>query len=456
MGSIIIKNAIIVNEGERKEGSLLITEDLIKEIYYDTIPEKIPSNSKIINANNKILIPGVIDDQVHFREPGLTHKGDIYSESKAAVAGGITSFMDMPNTVPQTTTQKLLEKKYELAEKKSLANYSFYIGATNDNINELLKTNPKNVCGIKIFMGSSTGNMLVNDKQILNNLFKNSPLLIATHCEDEEIIQSNLMKYRKKFNNLIPVEYHPVIRNSEACYKSSSYAVELALKYNTRLHIIHVSTEKELGLFNNTKPLTEKRITSEVCVHHLYFSDEDYKTYGPKIKWNPAIKSKKNQDALFNGLLNNKIDVIATDHAPHTIEEKQINNFPDNYDYFKSASGGPLVQHSLPIMLEFYHKNKIPIEKIVEKMCHAPADTFKINKRGYIRKGYYADLVLIDLDNEWKVNKSNLLYKCKWSPFEGKKLKSKITHTFVNGKLVYENGTFYEDIKGKRLLFNRS
>ena len=454
MGLYLIKNALIINEGSQIKGHLEIDDQYISGILND---EEILNKNydKIINAEDKILIPGIIDDQVHFREPGLTHKGDIYSESRAAVAGGVTSFMEMPNTNPQTITQVLLEEKYKIAEQKSLANYSFYLGATNDNINEIINTNPKNVCGIKIFMGASTGNMLVDNIESLNNIFKNSPLLIATHCEDEQIIKRNTAIYKQKYGNNIPVEYHPFIRNEEACYKSSSLAVELAEKYNSRLHILHVSTAKELNLFNNKIPLNKKRITSEICVHHLWFSDENYKKLGPKIKWNPAIKAINNKENLFKGLLNNKLDIIATDHAPHTYEEKQINIPPSDYNYFKSPSGGPLVQHSLNVMLEFYKKGMISLEKIVEKMCHAPAKLFQIEKRGFIKKGFYADLAIVDLNTKYTVSKNNILYKCKWSPFEGENFNSKVTHTFVNGELVFENDNIISERQGMRLSFNR-
>ncbi|MEK6615805.1 MAG: dihydroorotase, partial [Bacteroidota bacterium] len=376
------------------------------------------------------------------------HKGDIYTESKAAVAGGITSFMEMPNTVPNTLTQELLEEKYKRASEVSLANYSFFMGASNDNVDEALKTNPKNVCGVKVFMGSSTGNMLVDNRQTLETIFSKCKLLIATHCEDEATIRANIEKFKVKYGEDIPVECHPQIRSEEACYKSSSLAVELAKKYNTRLHILHISTAKELELFDNKTPLKQKRITAEACVHHLWFSEEDYKTKGNFIKWNPAIKTKNDRDALLKGALENKIDVICTDHAPHTLEEKK-------QTYFKVPSGGPLVQHSLVAMLEFVHQKKLTIEKVGEKMSHALADCFQIEKRGYIREGYFADLILVDMNSSWTVDKSNILYKCGWSPFEGTTFNSKVTHTFVNGNLVYNKGKFDESKKGKRLLFSR-
>jgi dihydroorotase len=439
----LIKNTNIVNEGKITKGNVLIEDDLISEISENEI--KITAD-RIIDGSGKYLFPGCIDDQVHFREPGLTHKGEIYTEAKAAVAGGVTSFMEMPNTVPNTFTQELLEEKYKRASEISLANFSFFMGASNDNIEEVLKTNPKNVCGIKVFMGSSTGNMLVDKKETLEALFSKCKMLIATHCEDEATIKNNMELYREKYGEDVPMECHPLIRSAEACYKSSSLAVELAKKYNTRLHILHISTAKELELFDNTKPLKEKRITAEACIHHLWFSDADYKTKGSLIKWNPAVKTAADRDAILKGVLENKIDVIATDHAPHTLEEK-------NQTYFKAPSGGPLVQHSLNAMLEFYHQGKISLEKIAEKMAHAVADCFRIEKRGYIRKGYFADLVLVDLNDSYTVDKSNILYKCGWSPFEGTVFHSKITHTFVNGHLIYDNGTFDESKKGERLLF---
>ena len=441
----LIKNVFIVNEGKIVKGSVFIDGDYISKVSEHDILVKA---DKEIDAEGKYLFPGCIDDQVHFREPGLTHKADIYSESKAAVAGGMTSFMEMPNTIPNTLTQLLLEEKYTIAFQKSLANYSFFMGVSNDNIDEVLKTNPRNVCGVKIFMGSSTGNMLVDNRKTLEKIFSQSKMLIATHCEDEAIIKANTAVYKEKYGENIPIECHPKIRSEEACYKSSSLVVELAKKHDTRLHILHISTAKELGLFNNKIPLKQKRITAEACIHHLWFSDEDYKTKGNFIKWNPAIKTKTDRDEIVKALIENKIDIIATDHAPHTIEEKK-------QPYFKAPSGGPLVQHALVAMLELYHKEKISLEKIAEKMSHAVADCFMIEKRGYIREGYFADLVLVDLNSPWIVDKSNILYKCAWSPFEGQKFNSRITHTFVNGHLAYANGQFDESLKGKRLLFDR-
>ena len=440
----LIKNASIVNEGKIYASDLLIEDERIKQI-----SENIEIDTdKEIDASGKYLLPGLIDDQVHFREPGLTYKANIYSESKAAVAGGITSFMEMPNTNPQSLTQDLLEEKFQIAEKTSLANFTFFMGVSNNNLDEVLKTNPKTVGALKIFMGSSTGDMLVDDKKVLEEIFEKSPMLIAVHCEDEDTIKHNTQLAIEKYGEDIPISEHPNIRSAEACYKSSSIAVELAKKYNTRLHVFHLSTEKELELFDNTIPLSEKRITAEVCIHHLWFNEDNYKEKGTHIKWNPAVKKESDRSALFKALLNDKLDVVATDHAPHTIEEK-------SNTYFKAPSGGPLVQHALVAMLEFYKKGKISLEKIVEKMCHNPAILFQVVERGYIKEGYYADLVLVDLDQAWQVNKDNILYKCNWSPFEGYTFSTKVSHTFVNGNLAYENGVFNESVKGKRLEFDR-
>lgn len=445
MKTYIIKNARIVNEGEIVDGDVLIQDGRIKKITTDiSFPSAI-----ILDATGKHLFPGVIDDQVHFREPGLTHKGDLYTEPKAAVAGGTTSFMEMPNTIPNTLSQDLLEEKYTIASKKSLANFSFYMGASNDNMEDVLKTNAENVCGVKIFMGASTGNMLVDNKKILETIFSNSPMLIATHCEDEKTIRRNIEIYRKEYGENVPMKFHPLIRSEEACYKSSSLAVSLAKKYNTRLHILHISTAKELDLFSNNLPLKEKRITAEVCIHHLWFDDSYYEQLDTLIKWNPAIKTKHDKEELLKAVLDDRIDVIATDHAPHTLDEKQ-------QTYFKAPSGGPLVQHSLVTMLEFYHQKKISLEKIAEKMSHAVADCFRVKERGYIREGYWADLVLVDLKRSWKVKQRNVLSKCGWSPFEEMVFKSSVTHTFVNGHLVYFNGEFDETEKGKRILFDRT
>ncbi len=440
----LIQNATIINEGKSYKGDLLIENKKIKKI-----SNKIDVAANIvINAKGLHLLPGVIDDQVHFREPGLTHKGDIYSESKAAIAGGITSFMEMPNTKPQALTQVLLEEKFKIAAKKSLANYTFFMGVSNNNLKEVLKTNPKNVGALKIFMGSSTGDMLVNNKDTLEKIFSQSQMLIAVHCEDELTIKKNIELAKKHYGENIPISEHANIRSEEACYKSSSFAIKLAKKHNTRLHIFHLSTEKELNLLNNSIALKDKQITAEVCIHHLWFNKKSYIKKGALIKWNPAIKKESDRIALFKALLNNKIDVIATDHAPHTLKEKKNT-------YLNCPSGGPLVQHALPAMLEFVHQKKITLEILVEKMCHNPAICFKIEKRGFIKEGYFADLVLVDLKKPWIVNKNNILYKCGWSPFEGETFNSTITHTFVNGHIAFKNGVFNESKKGMRLLFNR-
>ena len=440
----LIKNATLVNEGKIYQSDVLIEHQKIK-----TIAAKITIDAdQIIDAKGLHLLPGVIDDQVHFREPGLTHKGTIYTESKAAVAGGITSFMEMPNTNPQVLTQELLEEKYQIASKKSLANYSFFMGASNDNLEEVLKTNPKNVGAIKIFMGSSTGNMLVDNKNVLEEIFSKSPMLIAVHCEDETIIQENSNKAKQQYGEEVPISEHPKIRSAEACFKSSSMAVELAKKHNTRLHVFHISTEKEIELFDNKISLKDKKITAEVCIHHLWFDENNYKEKGTLIKWNPAVKKESDKKALFQALLDDKLDVIATDHAPHTLEEKANS-------YFKAPSGGPLVQHALPAMLEFFKNGKISLEKVVEKMCHNPAICFKVENRGFIREGYFADLVLVNLNNPWEVNKENILYKCGWSPFEAEIFNAKITHTLVNGHIAYQYGKFNESKNGMRLTFDR-
>jgi len=447
MSLTLIKNAKIVNEGKIIEGDVLIDGEYIVDI--DSSISSKSSDTTVIDAEGNYLIPGVIDDQVHFREPGLTHKATIKSESKAAIAGGITSFIEMPNTVPQATTQALLEQKFEIAANSSYANYSFMFGGTNDNLEELLKTNPTNVAGIKLFLGSSTGNMLVDNEKVLEKIFSSTKMLIAVHCEDEATVKKNLETYLKEYGDDIPIEMHPKIRSEEACYLSSSKAIELAKKTGARLHVFHLSTAKETELFNNNIPLEDKQITAEVCVHHLWFDESDYKSKGTFIKWNPAIKTEKDKEGLWKALLNDKIDVIASDHAPHTLEEKQ-------QVYTKAPSGGPLVQHALPALLQAHRQGKISIEKIVEKMCHNPAKIFKIEKRGFIKKGYYADLVLVDISSPWTVTKNNILYKCGWSPFEGTTFYSKITHTFVNGHLAYHNRVFHNTIKGKRLLFNRT
>ena len=440
----LIKNATLVNEGKIYQSDVLIENQKIKKI----APKITIDADQIIDAKGLHLFPGIIDDQVHFREPGLTHKGTIYTESKAAVAGGITSFMEMPNTNPQVLTQKLLEEKYQIASKKSLANYSFFMGASNDNLEEVLKTNPKNVGAIKIFMGSSTGNMLVDNKNVLEEIFSKSPMLIAVHCEDETIIQENSRKAKQQYGEEVPISEHPKIRSAEACFKSSSMAVELAKKHNTRLHVFHISTEKEIELFDNKISLKDKKITAEVCIHHLWFDENNYKEKGTLIKWNPAVKKESDKKALFQALLDDKLDVIATDHAPHTLEEKANS-------YFKAPSGGPLVQHALSAMLEFFKNGKISLEKVVEKMCHNPAICFKVENRGFIREGYFADLVLVNLNNPWEVNKENILYKCGWSPFEAEIFNAKITHTLVNGHIAYQYGKFNESKNGMRLTFDR-
>ena len=444
----LIKNAQIVNEGRIFNGAVLIGGELIIKVFAgDNIPEGIADGATVIDAQGKYLMPGAIDDQVHFREPGMTHKGEIATESRAAVAGGVTSYMEMPNTNPQAVTQQLLEQKYERAAEVSAANYSFYMGATNDNLDEVLKTNGGDVCGIKVFMGSSTGNMLVDDENILSEIFRNTKLLVATHCEDEPTIVRNTAIYREKYGEYVPISAHPKIRSAEACFKSTAKAIELASRYGTRLHVLHLSTADEMKLFDSG-PVDKKQITAEVCVHHLWFDEKDYITYGTRIKWNPAIKSAADKAALWEALLADKIDVVATDHAPHTLQEK-------TNTYFKAPSGGPLVQHSLTAMLEMSKKGMISVEKVIEKMCHAPADLFRIDRRGYIREGYYADLVLVDQAQPWVVSPENILYKCGWSPFDGMEFSHRVTHTFVNGKLVYADGKVVDGITGKRLRFNR-
>ena len=444
MSSYLLKNGTVVNDGESKQQDVLIKKNRIKKIGTNLSDD----SATIIDLSGKLILPGCIDDQVHFREPGLTHKGNIYSESRAAVAGGITSFMEMPNTSPNATTQELLEDKYQIARKNSIANYSFFMGATNDNLDEVLKTNAAEVCGVKVFMGSSTGNMLVDNEKTLAGLFSNVPMLIATHCEDEQTIQKNLADAKLKYGVNIPIELHPIIRNEEACYLSSSLAVHLAERHGARLHVLHISTAKETELFNNQLSIKDKKITAEACVHHLWFSDEDYTSKGTFIKWNPAVKTISDRDGIWTALLDNRIDVVATDHAPHTIEEKKNN-------YLNAPSGGPLVQHALISMMEHVKKGKITIERVVEKMAHNPAILFRIKERGFIREGFKADLVLIDLKSPWTVHKENILYKCQWSPFEGTTFKSKVTHTFVNGHIAYEYGSFDETSRGMRLTFDR-
>jgi dihydroorotase len=443
MNSTLILNAKIVNEGRTVEGDILINDSHIERIDGDLQSLRAEC---VVDAKGKLLIPGAIDDQVHFREPGLTHKANISTESRAAVAGGVTSYMEMPNTVPPVFTQELLEDKYRIAAKNSLANYSFFIGASNDNLEEVLKTDIKKVCGLKIFMGSSTGNLLVDNEKTLEGFFSRFQSLIATHCEHEPTIRKNTEEFRVRFGENVPIHEHMNIRNEDACYRSSSFAVELAKKYGTKLHILHISTAKEIPLFDNSIPLEKKRITAEACIHHLWFNEKDYSRLGTKIKWNPAIKTEADQNAIFRAVMDNHIDVIATDHAPHTLEEK-------NNTYFKAPSGGPLVQHSVVAMLEFYHQNKISLEKIVEKMSHNPAILFQIERRGFIREGYFADLVLVDPNKPWTVSTENILAKCGWSPFEGQTFQSSIEKTWVSGHLAYENGKIIEGVPGQRLTF---
>jgi dihydroorotase len=444
MNTTLITNAKVVNEGKVFEADVLIKGQFIEKIDAHI---NVAAN-QTIDAQGNFLLPGAIDDQVHFREPGLTHKATIYTESRAAVAGGVTSFMEMPNTVPPAFTQTLLEDKYQIAARTSLANYSFFMGASNNNLEEVLKTNLKNVCGLKIFMGSSTGNLLVDDPKTLEGFFSRFPSLIATHCEDEPTIRKNTEEFRQRYGEEMPVTYHPVVRNEDACYKSSSFAVGLAKKHGTQLHVLHISTAKETTLFDNTIPLEKKKITAEACIHHLWFNDSDYQRLGMLIKWNPAIKTERDQKEILNALLDDRIDVIATDHAPHTWEEKQNN-------YFQAPSGGPMVQHSVVAMMEFVHQKKISIEKMVQKMSHNPSILFQIEKRGFIREGYFADLVLVDPNQPWKVSKANILAKCGWSPFEGNTFRSAITHTWVSGHLAYADGHFNEGSNGLRMKFNR-
>jgi dihydroorotase len=445
MHDLLIKNAKIVNDGRIFTGSVLIDQQKIVSVTENSTEAKA---TQVIDASGLYLLPGVIDDQVHFRQPGLTYKADIHSESKAAAAGGVTSFMDMPNTKPQTITQQLLKEKFALAAENSLINYSFYIGATNDNLEELLKTDPATVCGIKLFMGASTGNMLVDNQESLKNIFSNVPMLIAIHSEYEPLIRENLAKYKEEFGESIPIKYHPIIRSEEACYRSTYIAVDLAAKYSTRLHVLHLSTARELEFFEPACDLRNKRLTNEVCVHHLWFTDKDYEKLGSLIKWNPAIKTKSDRNALLNGVIDDRIDIIATDHAPHTLEEK-------SNDYLLCPSGGPLIQHSLPAMLELSYRGLISLEKVVSKMCHSPAEIFQISKRGYIRNDYWADLVLVDINDPWTVEKNNILYKCGWSPFEGTTFSSRIITTIVNGNVVYDKGNFTEKKSGLALSFER-
>jgi dihydroorotase len=445
MNSTLITNAKIANEGK-----VFVGDVLIKGSFIEKIGKNLSDNqANVIDAKGKLLMPGAIDDQVHFREPGLTHKGTISTESRAAVAGGVTSFMEMPNTSPPALTQSLLEEKYQIAARTSLANYSFFMGTSNDNLDEVLKTDIKKICGLKIFMGSSTGNLLVDEPRTLETIFSKFPSLIATHCEDEATIKKNLSDYKEKYGEDCLVKYHPLIRSEEACYKSSSFAVSLAKKHGTRLHILHISTAKETLLFDNSIPLEKKKITAEACIHHLWFNDADYEKLGMNIKWNPAIKTAKDQQEILKAVIDNRIDVIATDHAPHTMEEKKNT-------YFNAPSGGPLVQHSIVAMLEFVRQGKISLEKVVEKMCHHPAILFQIDRRGFIREGYFADLVLIDENNSWTVRKENILAKCGWSPFEGQTFQSKVEKTWITGHLAYANGELNEGKMGERLHFLRA
>ncbi len=443
MSSFLIRNATIVNEGKSFLSDVLIIDGRIASVRPGIAAGE---NVRVIDATGLHLLPGAIDDQVHFREPGLTHKGDIYSEAKAAVAGGVTSYMEMPNTAPAATTQELLEQKYKRACEVSLANYSFYMGTTNANLVEVLETDPKTVCGVKIFLGSSTGDMLVDNEKALDVIFDKVKMLIAVHAEDDTMIKANLEKFRAQYGDDIPAKFHPQIRTREACYASSSKAVARAKQFGTRLHILHVSTAEELTLFDNSIPLRDKRITAEACVHHLWFSGDDYEQLGNFLKWNPAVKNASDRDALWQAVLDNRIDVIATDHAPHTIEEKK-------QLYTKAPSGGPLIQHSLVAMLEKAMEGKISVERVVEKMSHAVAELFRIEKRGFIREGYWADLVLVDMNSPWTVSKENLLYKCGWSPLEGTTFRAKVQKTFVNGHLVFDEGTFDETAKGMRMTF---
>lgn len=452
MSVTLIKNAQIVNEGKIIVGDVLIRDERI---------EKIDNNISVtelhreIDATGMYLFPGLIDDQVHFREPGMTQKANIYTEAKAAVAGGVTSFMEMPNTIPPATTHELLEQKYEIAAHHSLANYSFYLGTSNNNLEEIKRTDPKKVCGIKIFMGSSTGDLVVDDAAALENIFKHAPTLITTHCEDDARIKENTIPLRMQFGDAIPMKFHPVIRDEKACYDSTKYAIELATKHNSRLHVFHISTADEIALFSNKKPLAEKRITAEVCIHHLWFDSRDYATLGSLIKCNPAIKDANHKPKLLQALKNGYFDVLATDHAPHTMAEKMSRTPDGSINYFKAPSGLPLVQHSLNMLLEFWHNKQLSLIEIAEKAAHNPAICFGVNERGFIREGYFADLVLVNPHEEWRVHTDNIYYKCGWSPLEGYKFRSRITHTFVNGHLVYNHGHFSENHFGKRLEFSR-
>lgn len=444
----IIYNALICNEQRKQRGYITIVGDKIESIMEGVVPQELlDSAAEKFDVGGSLVMPGVIDDQVHFREPGMTHKGDIASESRAAVAGGVTSYMEMPNVNPATTTIALLEAKYARAAEVSPSNYSFYMGATNNNISEIEQVNPREVCGVKLFMGSSTGNMLVDEARTLTDIFSHSPVLIATHCEEEAIVRANMQAAIEQYGNNVPIEMHPIIRSAQACYVSSAKAVDLAHKHNARLHVLHLSTACELELFED-KPLSDKKITNEVCVHHLWFTDADYPRKGNFIKWNPAIKSESDRRALRDAVNSGRVDIVATDHAPHTLDEKRK-------PYIEAPSGGPLVQHSLPIMLEMAKEGVFTVEKVVETMCHRPAELFKVEKRGYLREGYFADIVIVNTESEWHVSQSNILYKCGWSPFEGDTLHAKVTHTFVNGELAYHNGVVNDNVRGRRLTFCR-
>lgn len=443
---LLIKNATLINEDRSYLASVVVDGQIIKEIIEGNGTPSFPCD-EVIDAEGLWLLPGVIDDQVHFREPGLTHKADLHTESRAAAAGGVTSFMEMPNTMPLTITMEALDDKYRLGAEKSVVNYSFYMGATNTNLDELRKVNPEEVCGVKVFMGSSTGNMLVDNLDTLSGIFAEVPMLIATHCEDEETIRANKEHFKSLHGDDLPIEFHPLIRNDEACFRSSSFAVELASKYNSRLHVLHLSSAREMELFSNSLPLTEKRITAEVCVHHLWFSDEDYAEYGNRIKWNPSIKRKTDRDALLQALNDDRIDVVATDHAPHLLREKEGN-------CLKAASGGPLVQYSLVAMLELALQGKLTVEKVIRKMCHAPAELFRVRRRGFIRPGYFADLVLVDPSAEWSVKADEIESKCGWSPFEGTTFHHRVVKTWVNGDLVYSDGKVNDTVRGQRLMFD--
>lgn len=450
MNDLIIYNAVIVNEGRSFSGAVAIRDGLLSHVLEQEFRMDDPQlkAKQYIDAQGAWLLPGIIDDQVHFRDPGLTHKGDLYTESRAAAAGGITSFMEMPNTLPPVLTQSLLEKKYQIAAEKSAVNYSFFMGASNDNLGEIRKTDPSRVCGIKVFMGASTGNLLVDNPRTLEGIFAEAPCLVAVHAEEETVIRANLAAFKQKFGDEIPVNAHPLIRSRLACVQSTEKAIRLALKYKTRLHVLHVSTAEEVGLFDPSDNVENKAITAEVCVHHLWFNSSDYERLGNFIKWNPAIKEESDRKALFHAIISGQIDLIATDHAPHTLEEKQ-------QAYLQAPSGGPLAQHALPAMMEFVSTGQLPVTTLVERMCHAPAKAYSIRSRGFIRLGYKADLVIVDPNHSWTVSTDNILYKCGWSPFLGQTFQNRVRYTFVNGNLVYHDGVFEEDCRGERLLFNR-